>query len=143
MPASKAIYSTSATATGGGRDGVSQLDDGSFRAELAVPREMGGPGGDGLNPEKLFALGYAACFMGAMRHYAASRKIKVPYDAAVSVNVGIGPREDTGFGLEVGITVSLPGVDKDVAEDLIARGHVVCPYSDATRGSLKITPRLA
>lgn len=143
MPTNNVLYRTSATATGGGRDGRSQVDDGSFVADLTVPRELGGPGGDGLNPEKLFATGYAACFMGAMRHYAASKKIKVPADASVQVSVGIGPREDTGFGLDVGITVALPGVDKDVAEDLIAGAHQVCPYSDATRNSLTITPKLA
>lgn len=142
MP-TKVIYSTSATATGGGRDGQSKLDDGSFTADLTVPKDMGGPGGDGLNPEKLFALGYAACFMGAMRHYASSKKVKVRDDATVQVSVGIGPREDTGFGLDVDITVDLPGVEKDVAEDLIAGGHEVCPYSHATKGSLSITPKLA
>lgn len=142
MPAKNVVYRTSATATGGGRDGVSKVDDGSFTAELTVPEEMGGPGGEGLNPEKLFATGYAACFMGAMRHYASSKKIKLPDDASVQVSVGIGPREDTGFGLDVDIAVSLPGVEPEVAEDLIAGGHEVCPYSDATRGSLSITPKL-
>ena len=140
---SKVLYRTSATATGGGRDGNTALDDGSHAIDLVVPKELGGPGGDGLNPEKLFALGYAACFMGAMRHYAASKKVKVPDDAAVSVAVGIGPREDTGFGLDVQITVSLPGLERDVAQDLIAGGHEVCPYSHATGGTLSITPTLA
>lgn len=143
MPTKNVAYRTSATATGGGRDGKSKVDDGSFTADLTVPKELGGPGGDGLNPEKLFATGYAACFMGAMRHYAASKKIAVPDDASVQVSVGIGPREDTGFGLDVEISVRLPGVDRETAEDLIAGGHVVCPYSDATRGSLDITPKLA
>lgn len=142
MP-TKVLYSTSATATGGGRDGHTQADDGSFKADLTVPKELGGPGGDGLNPEKLFAAGYAACFMGAMRHYAASKKISVPDDAAVQVSVGISPREDVGFGLDVEIAVTLPGVEREVAEDLIAGGHEVCPYSHATKGSLDITPKLA
>lgn len=142
MP-TEVLYRTSATATGGGRDGQAKLDDGTFKAELTVPKELGGPGGDGLNPEKLFAAGYAACFMGAMRHYAASKKIDVPSDASVQVSVGIGPREDTGFGLDVGITVELPGMDEDVAQDLIEGAHEVCPYSHATKGSLKITPKLA
>lgn len=142
MPASQVVYRTSATSTGGGRDSQSRVDDGSFVADLTVPSELGGPGGDGLNPEKLFATGYAACFMGALRHYAASRKIEIPSDATVQVSVGIGPREDTGFGLEVGIAVTLPGLDRAVAEDLVAGAHVVCPYSDATRNSLQITPTL-
>lgn len=142
MP-TKVLYRTSATATGGGRDGHTQLDDGSFKADLTVPKELGGPGGEGLNPEQLFATGYAACFLGALRHYAASQKIKVPSDASVQVSVGIGPREDTGFGLDVGIVVSLPGVEPDVAEGLISGAHEVCPYSHATKGSLIITPKLA
>lgn len=138
----KILYRTGATATGGGRNGKTALDDGSHAINLVVPKELGGPGGDGLNPEKLFALGYAACFMGAMRHYAASRKIVVPDDATVTVNVGIGPRADTGFGLDVQIAVSLPGLDPAVAHDLIEGGHSVCPYSHATGGTLTITPTL-
>lgn len=139
----KVLYRTAATATGGGRDGKTALDDGSKSIDLVVPKELGGPGGDGLNPEKLFALGYAACFMGAMRHYAASKKVKVPDDASVNVSVGIGPRADTGFGLDVQIAVSLPGLDPAVAQDLIDGGHKVCPYSHATGGALDITPTLA
>ena len=103
---------------------------------------MGGDG-NGANPEQLFAAGYAACFMGAMRFYAGQQKVKVPDDAKVTVSVGIGPREDTGFGLDVKIKVDLPGVEKDVAEDLIAGGHKVCSYSHATSGTLSITPELA
>ncbi|QHQ33702.1 organic hydroperoxide resistance protein [Algicella marina] len=141
MP-TKIAYSTSATATGGGRDGHSGTDDGSFSVDLAVPKEMGGPGG-GVNPEQLFATGYAACFLGAMRFYASQNKITVPADAKVHVTVGIGPREDEGFGLDVAIKVALPGLDQDVAEDLIAGGHKVCPYSHATKGSLTVTPERA
>ncbi|MGC3940011.1 organic hydroperoxide resistance protein [Roseobacter sp. EG26] len=141
MP-TKILYSTSATATGGGREGTSGLDDGSFTANLVTPKELGGSGGDGVNPEQLFATGYAACLLGALRFYAAQHKIAVPDDATVSTTVGIGPREDLGFGLDVKIKVSLPGVDKAVAEDLIAGGHKVCPYSHATKGSLTITPEL-
>ena len=96
-----------------------------------------------MNPEKLFATGYAACFLGALRFYAGQNQIDVPDDASVKVSVGIGPREDLGFGLDVKIKVALPGVDTAVAEDLIAGGHKVCPYSHATKGSLDITPELA
>lgn len=142
MP-TKVIYSTSATATGGGRDGKTSTDDGTFKADLTVPSEMGGPGGDGLNPEKLFASGYAACFMGAMRFYAGQQKIKVPDDASVHVTVGIGPRDDNGFGLDVQIKVDLPGVDEATAKDLIAGGHHVCPYSNAVTKGLSVTPTLA
>ena len=141
MP-TKIVYSTNATATGGGRDGHSRTHDGAVDVNLVVPKEMGGPGGDGVNPEQLFATGYAACFMGAMRFYAGQKKVKVPDDATVNVEVGIGPREDMGFGLDVKIKVSLPGVDKDVAEDLIAGGHKVCPYSNAISGTLDVTPEL-
>ena len=142
MP-TKVIYTTSATATGGGRDGKTGTDDGTFSADLTVPREMGGPGGDGLNPEKLFASGYAACFMGAMRFYGSQQKIDVPKDAKVHVTVGIGPREDNGFGLDVQIKVDLPGVDEETAKDLIAGGHHVCPYSNAVTKGLSVTPTIA
>ena len=140
MP-TKVVYSASATATGG-RDGHSRTHDGALDVNLAVPKEMGGPGG-GVNPEQLFATGYAACFLGALKFYAGQKKVKVPDDATVTVTVGIGPREDVGFGLDVKIKVDLPGIDKDVAEDLIAGGHKVCPYSHATSGTLSITPELA
>ncbi|TDH38921.1 organic hydroperoxide resistance protein [Pseudohoeflea suaedae] len=141
MP-TKIAYTATATATGGGRDGHTRTEDGTIDLDLAVPKEMGGSG-NGANPEQLFAAGYAACFMGAMRFYAGQKKVKVPDDAKVTVSVGIGPREDTGFGLDVKIKVDLPGVEKDVAEDLIAGGHKVCPYSHATSGTLSITPELA
>ncbi len=141
MP-TKILYSTAATATGGGRDGHSQTDDGTLSVDLTVPKEMGGPGGDGANPEKLFATGYAACFMGAMRFYAGQKKLKVPDDAKVHVEVGIGPREDLGFGLDIKIKVDLPGVDPDTAKDLIEGGHGVCPYSNAITKGLTITPEL-
>jgi len=142
MPASKIVYSTKATATGGGRDGTSKTHDGALDLKMAPPTEMGGSG-DGVNPEQLFAAGYAACFLGAMRAYARGKKIDVPSDAAVTATVGIGPRDDNGFDIAVEIDVSLPGLPDDVADDLIAGGHHVCPYSDATRGSLTITPRRA
>lgn len=136
------LYRTHATATGGGRDGHSATHDGAVDVNLVVPKELGGTGGDGVNPEQLFATGYAACFLGALRFYAGQKKVTVPADAKVTVSAGIGPRDDNGFGLDVGITVSLPGVETSVAEDLIAGAHHVCPYSHATRGSLAITPQL-
>jgi osmotically inducible protein OsmC len=138
MP-TKIVYSTSATATGG-RDGRATTADGSLDVKLVVPKELGGPGGDGANPEQLFAAGYSACFLGALKFYAGQKKVKVPDDATVTVSVGIGPREDAGFGLDVQIAVALPGLDRAVAEDLVAGAHHVCPYSHATKGSLSITP---
>ncbi len=140
MP-TKVLYNISATATGG-RDGHSATSDGALDVQLVTPTELGGAGGDGVNPEQLFATGYAACFMGALKFYAAQRKIAVPQDAAVTTTVGIGPREDLGFGLDVKIAVALPGVATDIAHDLIAGAHQVCPYSHATSGTLNITPTL-
>ncbi|MDU8910848.1 organic hydroperoxide resistance protein [Aestuariicoccus sp. MJ-SS9] len=142
MP-TKIAYSTSATATGGGRNGTSSVDDGSFTAALVPPKELGGPEGDALNPEKLFATGYAGCFLGAMRFYAQQNGLTVPDDATVTVEVGIGPREDLGFGLDVKIKASLPGVDDETAKQIIAGGHGVCPYSNAVTKGLTVTPELA
>lgn len=138
MPA-KVVYSTSATATGG-RDGRATTADGALDVRLVVPKELGGPGGEGANPEQLFAAGYSACFLGALKFYAGQKKVKVPEEAKVTVTVGIGPREDAGFGLDVKIAVELPGIERSVAEDLVAGAHHVCPYSHATKGSLSITP---
>lgn len=136
------LYRVKATATGGGREGHAQTDDGKFETNLVKPKELGGSGQGGVNPEQLFATGYSACFLGAMQFYAAQKEIEIPEDVRVSVSVGLGPREDTGFGLEVAIEVSLPGLDKDVAEDLVKGAHEVCPYSHATKGTLDITPKL-
>ena len=141
MPAKEVKYSTSATATGG-RDGHAATADGKFETKLSTPKELGGAGGDGVNPEQLFAAGYSACFLGALKFYAGQKNISVPDDAKITTTVGIGPREDLGFGLDVKISASLPGIEKSVAEDLIAGAHQVCPYSDATRNSLSITPTL-
>jgi Ohr subfamily peroxiredoxin len=133
----KVLYQTQAVATGG-RDGHAETKDGSFSVDLAVPKEMGG-GGGGNNPEQLFAAGYAACFLGALRYVAGQAKKKIPDDATVTSTVGIGPRDDgTGFGLQVGLEVSLPGIDRATAEDLVAKANVVCPYSHATRGNIDV-----
>ena len=131
------IYKTSATATGG-RDGAARSDDGSVDVHLVVPKEMGGPGGDGANPEKLFAAGYAACFLGAMKAISGKVGVKVPADATVSAQVGFGPREEGGFGITADLTATLPGVDKADAEKLMHAAHEVCPYSNATRGNLDV-----
>ena len=131
-------YSTSATAHGG-RDGESRTDDGALAVKLAVPKEMGGPGG-GNNPEQLFATGYAACFLGAMKFVASQNKdgAQVPHDAAVQSTVGIGPRSEGGFGLEIALKVTLPGVDHAAAVALVEEAHQVCPYSNATRNSIDV-----
>ena len=131
-------YRTSATATGG-RDGSSKTDDGALSVKLAVPKEMGGPGG-GNNPEQLFATGYAACFLGAMKFVASQNKdgAQVPHDATVHSTVGIGPRSEGGFGLEISLEVKLPGVEKPQAEALVQKAHEVCPYSNATRNNVDV-----
>ncbi|MGR3714405.1 MAG: organic hydroperoxide resistance protein [Shimia sp.] len=136
------LYTTSATATGG-REGRAVSDDGNLDVTLSTPKALGGAGGDGTNPEQMFAAGYAACFLSAMKFIAMQQKIVLPDDAAVTATVGIGPREDVGFGLEVGLKISLPGLETAVAEKLVETAHITCPYSHATRGSLTITPELA
>lgn len=134
----KVLYTAHATATGG-REGSGGTDDGKVKVKLSTPKELGGGGGEGTNPEQLFATGYAACFLGAVKYVAGQNKIKVSDDSTVKADVGIGPRDDGGgFGLEVALTVSLPGLERAVAEDLVAKADVVCPYSHATRGNIPV-----
>lgn len=137
------VYTAHAEATGG-RDGRARVADGSLEVTLAVPREMGGNGA-GNNPEQLFAAGYAACFIGAMKFVSGQDKAlpRVPADARIESAVGIGPRAEGGFGLTVALTVHLPGVDRAAGEALIAAAHQVCPYSNATRGNIDVDLRLA
>lgn len=134
----KVLYKTTASATGG-RDGRAATADGSLDVKLTTPKELGGAGGDGNNPEQLFAAGYSACFLGALRYVAGQEKVKVPDDARVTATVGIGPRDDgKGFGIDVDLEVSLPGFEKSRAEDLVNKAHVVCPYSHATKGNIDV-----
>ena len=132
------LVTVSATATGG-RNGHTQSDDGLVKADLSVPKAMGGPGKPGTStPEHLFAAGYAACFEGAVRHVAREKKIVIK-EASVTAHVGIGPREPTGFGIAVKLEVSLPGIDRAVAQELIDTAHRdICPYSHATRGNVDV-----
>ena len=132
----KVLYTTSATATGG-RDGRA-IVDGALDVKLSTPKELGGAGGEGNNPEQLFAAGYAACFLGAMKAVAMHGGPKVPADASIHSTVGIGPRSEGGFGLTVALAVSLPGVDHAAAEALVEKAHQVCPYSNATRGNIDV-----
>jgi Ohr subfamily peroxiredoxin len=131
------IYKTSATAHGG-RDGSARSDDGSVDVKLVVPKEMGGPGGVGANPEKLFAAGYSACFLGAMKAVSGKAGVKVPADASVTATVGFGPRSEGGYGITVALAVSLPGVEHEAGERLMHAAHEVCPYSNATRGNVDV-----
>lgn len=135
-------YTAEATATGG-RDGQARTSDGSLDVKLTTPKELGGGGGQGNNPEQLFAAGYAACFLGAMKFVASQGGPKVPPDTQVTARVGIGPRSEGGFGLKVDLMVSLPGLDKGEAEQLIEKAHQVCPYSNATRGNVEVTTTVA
>ncbi len=136
------IYKTSATATGG-RDGATRSDDGSVEVKLVVPSEMGGPGGVGANPEKLFAAGYSACFLGAMKAVSGKEGVKVPADATVTATIGFGPRSEGGYGITADLKVNLPGVDREAGERLMHAAHVVCPYSNATRGNVDVGLTLA
>lgn len=135
-------YSTTATATGG-RDGNARSEDGRFDVALSTPRELGGAGGDGSNPEQLFAAGYAACFIGALKVAGQQLNVKVPDDVAVTAKVGIGPRAAGGFGITTDLSVSLPGVDRGQAQKLVDTAHQICPYSNATRGNVDVGLALA
>ena len=134
----EAKYKTSATASGGGRDGKTALADGSMSLQLVVPKELGGPGGDGANPEKLFALGYAACFLSAMRVAATQNQTKVPEGSTVTTIVGIGPRSEGGFGITAELDVYLPGMASADASKLVETTHGICPYSNAIKASVDI-----
>ncbi len=137
----KVAYSTSATATGG-RDGRARTEDGSLEVQLATPKELGGGGGQGNNPEQLFAAGYSACFLGAIKFVASQEKKQVPPDATVTAAVGMGPRSEGGFGIDVGLDVKLPGMPREEAEALVEKAHQVCPYSNATRNNVPVRLRV-
>ena len=131
------VYTAVATATGEGRSGHTRSSDGLVDLDLAVPQEMGGPGG-GANPEQLFAAGYAACFHSALKAVARERRTSFT-DSAVTAEVGIGPNGAGGFGLEVTLHVELGGIGQAAAEQLVEAAHQVCPYSNATRGNVPVT----
>ncbi|MCL6350447.1 organic hydroperoxide resistance protein [Pectobacterium polaris] len=137
MSIEKVLYIAHAQATGG-RDGRAVSSDKAVDIKLTTPRELGGAGAEGTNPEQLFAAGYSACFLGAMKFVGARDKIAVPADTTVNGSVGIGAIP-TGFGIEVELKISLPGLDRAVAEDLVQKAHIVCPYSNATRGNIDVT----
>jgi Ohr subfamily peroxiredoxin len=130
-------YRTSAAANGG-RDGRARSADGKLDLQLSTPKELGGAGGEGTNPEQLFASGYAACFLGALKFAAHQLKLQVPDDASVTATVGIGMRPEGGFGLEVELAVKLPGFDPADAKRLADAAHQTCPYSNATRGNIDV-----
>ncbi|QDQ27162.1 organic hydroperoxide resistance protein [Chitinimonas arctica] len=136
------LYTAQATATGG-REGQIESSDGVLQAKLALPREMGGPGGAATNPEQLFAAGYAACFEGAVRFVARQQGVKIEH-ASVTAKVGVGPRAAGGFGITAELVLSLPGIDRAVAEQLAEVAHRdICPYSHATRGNVDVKVSVA
>jgi Ohr subfamily peroxiredoxin len=131
------LYTAEATSWGG-REGRAASSDGVVDVQLAIPKSMGGPGGDGTNPEQLFAVGYAACFHSALKVVARQAKVDVS-ESAVTARVSIGSDETGGFGLAVALEAELPDVDRPVAEGLVAKAHHVCPYSKATRGNIEVS----
>lgn len=134
----KILYTAHGSATGG-REGQAATDTGNVKLVLNTPKELGGGGGDGTNPEQLFAMGYSACFLGALKFAAGKEGVKIPDDARVSADVGIGPRDDgKGFGIAVKLTIAASGIEKAKLEDLVQKAHIVCPYSDATRGNIDV-----
>ena len=135
------LYTATAIANGG-RDGRARSDDRVLDVQLSTPRELGGAGGPGTNPEQLFAAGYSACFLGALKFVAGRQKVALPESTSVSGRVGIG-RIPTGFGIEAALAVSAPGVDRATLQALIEQAHIVCPYSNATRGNIDVSLSIA
>ena len=136
----KVLYTAKAHTTGG-REGRSVTDDGLLDVKLSPPKAMGGAG-NATNPEQLFAAGYSACFMGALKHVAVMKKVAVPADSSIDASVDIGPIP-AGFGIAAKLVVHLPGLDRTVAQDLVDTAHQVCPYSNATRGNIDVELTLA
>ncbi|WAE54721.1 organic hydroperoxide resistance protein [Stutzerimonas frequens] len=137
MQTIQALYTATVTATGG-RDGRAISTDGNLDVRLATPRELGGQGGNATNPEQLFAAGYSACFIGALKFVAGQQQQAFPAETSITANVGIG-QIPGGFGLEVALQVSLPGLDRELAQRLVEAAHQVCPYSNATRGNIQVS----
>ncbi|WP_287877384.1 organic hydroperoxide resistance protein [Aquitalea sp.] len=140
MSIEKVLYRANATATGG-REGSAESSDAVLKVQLSTPRELGGAGGPGTNPEQLFAAGYSACFLGALKYVAMQDKVALPATTTVSATVGIGPIP-TGFGIEVDLQISIPGVDAAQARVLVDKAHIVCPYSNATRNNIDVRLQL-
>ena len=141
MKLDKVLYTAHATSTGG-REGASTSPDGVLDLKLTTPKEMGGNGATGTNPEQLFAAGYSACFIGAMKYVAMTQKITLPADTSIKAEVGIGPIP-AGFGIQVALQVTIPGMERVAAEKLVEAAHGVCPYSNATRGNNEVTLSVA
>lgn len=137
MSPEKILYTAQVTATGG-RDGRAVASNEALNVSLSTPRELGGAGGPGTNPEQLFAAGYSACFLSALKFVAGKARIALPAESRVTGIVGIGPIP-TGFALKVELQISVPGVPKHQVQELVEQAHVVCPYSNATRGNVEVS----
>jgi len=144
MALDKVLYTAHATSTGG-RQGSSRSSDGALDVQLSTPKEMGGAGGSGTNPEQLFAAGYSACFLGAMKAVSGKVGVKVPEDTRIDAAVSFGPLAGgaVGYGIAVEMNISLPGLAREDAEKLVHTAHQVCPYSNATRGNIDVTLNVA
>ena len=132
----EAVYTAEATSSGGGRDGRVRTSDGVLDVELKLPPALGGPGG-ATNPEQLFAAAYASCFHGALRLVARNKGVRISDDATVVAAIDLG-KDDTSFAIGATLTVHLPGLDQEQADELVAAAHQVCPYSKATRGNVPV-----
>ena len=132
----KILYTAHATSTGG-REGTSKTDDGILDVKLTTPKGLGGNGAPGTNPEQLFAAGYSACFIGAMKFVAMQQKVALPADTSINADVAIGPIP-TGFALKVQLDITVPGLPKDQVQKIVEAAHQVCPYSNATRGNIDV-----
>ncbi len=140
MAIDTALYTATATATGG-RAGTIESNDGRLKATLSTPKALGGDDGAGTNPEQLFAAGYSACFIGAMKAVAGRQGKRLPAEVSITSDVGIGPLTGKAgaFGISVAMRIAVPGMDRAELEALVATAHEVCPYSNATRGNVDVT----
>ena len=136
MALEKVVYRSKVTSTGG-RNGSAKSEDGKLNLNLSVPTDMGGAGGDGTNPEQLFAAGYSACFLGALQLVAGKDKVELPQNTSITGEVGLG-KIPGGFNIEVDLTVNAPGMDAQQLQALVDKAHGVCPYSNATRGNIDV-----
>lgn len=140
MAIDQALYTATATATGG-RTGTASSSDGALNVSLSTPKQLGGAGGEGSNPEQLFAAGYSACFIGAMKAVSARQKLALPAEVSITSDVSIGPMTGKAgaFGIAVAMKISVPGMDRTALEALVKTAHEVCPYSNATRGNIDVS----
>ena len=136
MSIDKVLYTAQATATGG-RDGRATSSDGVLNVQLSTPRELGGAGGPGTNPEQLFAAGYSACFLSALKYVSGKEKVALPAETTITGRVGIG-QIPTGFGIQVELRIAAPGLPRETVQALVEKAHIVCPYSNATRGNIDV-----